>query len=176
MMYNYIRYDTNTVGPNDNVASIISAGFMPIESLTYELESGSPIIQMTLPDDFDLNRYSVNINTGELVENPPAPPPPPPTPRRVLAISDKQFFQKLSIDGIISQQDALSAVSSGFIPSVLMDIIDTVQDPNEKFSMQMSLAGDTVLYRDSDTMEKIRIGLNKTPEEMDQFFSEAIQL
>lgn len=175
MMFNYIKYDPNTVGLDDNVASIISVGFMSNESLSYELGLGSPIIQLSLPDNFDLDRFSINIDTGELIEKPPEPTPPQIT-QRIVVITDKQFYQKLSIDGIISQQDALSAVSSGFIPSVLMDIVNTVQDPNEKFSMQMSLVGDTVLYRDSNTMEKIRIGLNKTPEEMDQFFSEAIQL
>lgn len=70
----------------------------------------------------------------------PKPVPPPPVPSE---ISDRQFFQQLAIEGIITQDEALAAVQTGTIPAVLQKIVDQMAD-DQKFGAKMILSGATI--------------------------------
>jgi hypothetical protein len=47
----------------------------------------------------------------------------PPTAPRVFIISDRQFYQQLAIQGIVTQAEALAAVGPGTLPSKLSSLI-----------------------------------------------------
>lgn len=70
---------------------------------------------------------------------------PPPVPS---SISDRQFFQQLAVQGIITQAEALAAVRVGAIPAALQSIVDTIVDPAHKFAAQMLLSGAVEFRRD----------------------------
>ena len=101
------------------------------------------------------------------MEAPPAPLPPIPV------ISDRQFFQQAAIAGFITPAEALAAVQTGTIPAVLQALIDGIEDENEKFGATMVLAGATTFDRNHPLTEAVRLYLNKTSEEIDQFFRDA---
>lgn len=92
----------------------------------------------------------------------------PPAP--VPDISDRQFFQQLSIDGVISEEDALAAVQTGFIPPPLQVIVDAIEDPAAKFAAKMLISGATVFQRSHPMSEAIRIARGMSPEDCDDFF------
>ncbi|MDC7787371.1 hypothetical protein PQJ75_13510 [Rhodoplanes sp. TEM] len=103
-----------------------------------------------------------------------APYVPPPDP--VPDISDRQFFQQLAIDGVVTQAEALAAVKTGSIPAALQAIVDTIADPGERFSAEMILSGATVYQRTHPLTEAVRLARGMTPEACDNFFRAAAAL
>lgn len=93
-----------------------------------------------------------------------------------MNISDRQFFQQAAIAGVITQAEALAAVQTGTIPSVLAAIVDSIPDAAQKFAAQMLLAGATEFSRTHPLTDAIGAALTWTPEQIDQFFSAAAQL
>ena len=65
-------------------------------------------------------------------------------------ISDRQFFQALASPpyGIITTQEALDAVKTGEIPSVMQAVIDGMP-AEQQFAATMVLAGGTEFVRDN---------------------------
>lgn len=124
----------------------------------------------------------VNVQTGEqtIVDLTPEeiaeiqahalPPYVPPI------ISDRQFFQQASIAGIITQQEALAAVKTGEIPTVLQTIVDGIPDSNQRFAAEMLLSGATVFDRNHTLTEAVGAALGWTSEQIDQFFIDAALL
>lgn len=81
-------------------------------------------------------------NGSELTE--PLPPPVvAPVPQ---AVSDRQFFQALALQGMISNAEALAAVKTGEIPLAMANFIATMP-ADQQFNAQMLLAGATVFER-----------------------------
>lgn len=99
--------------------------------------------------------------------------PPPPVPTQ---ISDRQFFQQAAVAQIITQAEALAAVQTGTIPSVLQTIVDGIADPDQKFAATMLLAGATVFERNHPLTEAVGAALGWTSGQIDQFFISAAQL
>ncbi|WFR98726.1 hypothetical protein [Rhizobium tumorigenes] len=79
---------------------------------------------------------------GAVVEYQP-PPPPPAIP---LQISDRQFFQQLSIEGLITEDEALDAVGPGIIPSSMLALINMLPMENQ-FAAKMLIRGATTFER-----------------------------
>lgn len=77
---------------------------------------------------------------GISVEEVPDVMPVPPT------ISDRQFFQQLAVENIISQDDALAAVKVGAVPAALSALIDSLP-ADQKFGAEMLVSGATVFER-----------------------------
>lgn len=98
-------------------------------------------------------------------------PPPEPTPPSVVpqTISDRQFFQQLAVEGIISEDDAISAVATGTIPPVMMPLISSMP-PESQFSAKMLLCGATVFERYHPMTSAIGTSYGMTPEQIDNFF------
>lgn len=69
--------------------------------------------------------------------------PPPAAPLVPASISRRQFFQQAAIDGIITEDDALAAVSTGALPSVLQALVDAAP-AGEQFAARMALAAQTI--------------------------------
>ncbi len=91
-------------------------------------------------------------------------------------ISDRQFFQQAAVLQIITQAEALAAVQTGAIPSVLQTIVDGIADPDQKFAATMLLAGATVFERNHPLTEAVGAALGWTSGQIDQFFISAAQL
>ncbi|AWJ86316.1 hypothetical protein TSH58p_22630 (plasmid) [Azospirillum sp. TSH58] len=101
-------------------------------------------------------------------EAPPLAPAPP-------AISDRQFFQALALDGYITQAEALAAVRTGALPPVLADLLDHM-DGDERFGAEMLLSGATEFRRDHPMTVAIGEARGMTPIEVDDFFRRAAAL
>ena len=79
--------------------------------------------------------------TTETLASPPlgAPKPPP-------VISDRQFFQQLAIQSVITQDEALAAVSTGAVPAEMQPLIAALP-PAAQFAAHMKIAGATEFTR-----------------------------
>lgn len=115
----------------------------------------------------------VDFTPEEIAEIQNRPPEPPFVPQ---IISDRQFFHQAAIAGIITQDEALAAVSIGAIPAVLQTIVDGIPDTNEQFAAKMLLSGATVFDRNHPLAEAVGASLGWTVEQIDQFFIDAFQL
>lgn len=91
-------------------------------------------------------------------------------------ISDRQFFQQAAISGIITEDEALAAVSIGAIPTVLQTIVDGIPDSSQQFAAKMLLSGATTFDRSHPLTEVVRASLGWTTAQIDQFFIDAFQL
>lgn len=105
--------------------------------------------------------------TGTLVDRPPRVP---------SSISDRQFFQALALRGIITEEDALAAVQTGFVPPPVQAIIDTITDPAEKFAAKMLVSGATVYERSNSLVTYFGASLGWTEAQIDEFFVFAASL
>jgi len=130
-----------------------------------------------------LTRIEVDVVTGNMVEKALTPeeleelanqPPPPVFVPPV--ISDRQFFQMAAMGGIITQAEALAAVQTGVIPSVLQTVVDGITDPDQKFAATMLLSGATQFERVHPLTEAVGAYLGWTSEQIDQFFIQAAGL
>lgn len=105
------------------------------------------------------------------------PDPADPDPVYVPSlISDRQFFQQAAVLGIITQAEALAAVQTGAIPSVLQTIVDGIADPDQKFAATMLLSGATIFERYHPFTNAVGAALGWTPDQVDQFFVAASKL
>jgi len=104
-------------------------------------------------------------------------PPEPIIPPIVIpsTISDRQFFQQLAIQNIITKDDALNAVKTGFIPTALQSIIDPMPE-DEKFAAEMLLSGATIFQRNHPLTNAIGQTYGMTSEQIDEFFINANKL
>jgi hypothetical protein len=90
------------------------------------------------------------------------------------SISDRQFFQQLAVEGIITQADALAS-NAAVIPPPLLDIISAM--PVEaQFSAKMLLSGATTFDRDHPMTLAIGAAYGWTAAQIDAFFSAAALL
>lgn len=99
-------------------------------------------------------------------------------PRPIVpqTISDRQFFQQAAVAGIITQDEALAAVTIGAIPVALQAIVDGIQDANEKFGAKMLLSGATVFDRTHPLTEAVGAALGWSRQQVDDFFIQAAGL
>lgn len=99
--------------------------------------------------------------------------PPPPVPQ---FISKRQFFQQAAVIGIVSKSEAIAAVQTGTIPTVLQNIVDAETNAGKRFAMEMLLSGATVFDRNHPMTAGMGAALGMTDAEIDQFFIEAASL
>ena len=104
-------------------------------------------------------------------------PPPQSVPliAPISPISDRQFFQQLAIAGVITQSEALAAVRTGAIPSVLQALV-TALPADQQFAAQMLLSGATVFERNHSLTNTIGASYGWTSSQIDQFFQDAGKL
>jgi hypothetical protein len=162
---NYVQYDPET-------GTLVSWGMMSDETLRIVTAEGRPVVHVTeWPEDFDLRLYDVDLETKVLVRNANTLIPPEPPPLHIpVVISDRQFFQQAALDGYISQEDALKAVQTGFIPSPLQAVIGQISDATEKFNAEMLLSGATMFYRHHPLTDQIGAAFGMSADQIDEFF------
>lgn len=167
-MMNFVRYAED--------GTITSAGYMDEAAILLEHNNGERILNVSLNDGVDWRALKVDTNTLMLV---PAETPIPEQESdrdirsKIMPISDKQFYMKMAIDGVISQDDALNAVQTGFIPAPMQAFIDTIQDADVRFSATMLFAGDTTIYRQHPLIEGFFLEQGIDVDDMNRFFEQA---
>ncbi|MEN5279280.1 hypothetical protein ABE527_20370, partial [Brucella sp. TWI432] len=90
--------------------------------------------------------------------------------------SRRQFFKYLAVLEIISRQEALAALQSGAIPAPLQAIIDQLPTEDDRFQAQMFIIGAQNFNRLHPLSETVRLSLDWTIEQKDDFWREAYKL
>jgi hypothetical protein len=97
--------------------------------------------------------------------------PPPPVPS---SISDRQFFQQLAFEGIITEDDALAS-NAAVIPPPLLAIIDGMP-ASQQFAAKMLVSGATVFQRNHPMTLAIGAAYGWNAAQIDAFFQSAAAL
>ncbi|WP_273794151.1 hypothetical protein [Brucella intermedia] len=100
----------------------------------------------------------------------------PPTEPAPDEISRRQFFQYLAVIGIISKDEALSAMQGGVIPAPLQAIIDQLPTEDDKFNARMFVVGAQNFNRLHWLTDVVRQAMQWTVEQRDEFWREAAKL
>jgi hypothetical protein len=94
-----------------------------------------------------------------------------PTVAVPASISDRQFFQQLAIDGIITEDQALAS-NAAVIPAPLLAIIDQLP-ANQQFDAKMKVSGATTFLRADPLTIAIGSAYGMTSADIDAFFAAA---
>lgn len=121
------------------------------------------------PSNRDRAEYEAWLEAGGVPEPYVAPPISVPQ-----SISDRQFFQQLSIAGSITQADALAS-NAAVIPSPLLTIIDAMP-AEQQFAAKMLVSGATVFERSHPMTIAIGTAYGWSSEQIDDFFVAAVVL
>lgn len=126
------------------------------------------------PDDVEeLGRalYAEALD-GEIASYVAPPEPPPQVP---VEISDRQFFQALAMQGIITQADALGAVKTGTLPAAMQAMIDALP-ADQRFGATMLLSGATVFRLDHPLVATFAAAFGWDGPNLDAFWTFAAAL
>lgn len=142
----------------------------------YQCTASAAVIRTSdgalIPEDAanrDRAAYQEWLANGGLPDPYVAPPPVVPQ-----SISDRQFYQQLAIQGIISEADALAA-NAAVIPPALLSIIDAMP-PAEQFGVKMIVSGATTFERNNPLTIQIGIAHGWSAAQIDAFFIAAAAL
>lgn len=94
---------------------------------------------------------------------------PAPVPQ---SISDRQFFQQLAIQDVITEQEAENAVAIGEIPAAMTALIEMLPE-QARFDARMTLKGATVFERHHEMVDTIAWLYGWTSEQVDDLFRAA---
>lgn len=139
----------------------------------YSFTSNSSIIIRSdgawIPVDEQNNDYIVFTQWLNANNTPdPYVAPPDPVPQ---SISDRQFFQQLSIVGIITEDQALAS-NAAVIPPPLLALIEALP-ADQQFAAKMLVSGATIFERHHPITEAIGQAYGWTVEQIDGFFTAA---
>lgn len=90
-------------------------------------------------------------------------------------ISDRQFFQQLANQGLITQAEALSAVKIGALPATLEGLVSLLP-AEQQFPARMMLSGATQFERSHPLTNVIGAAQGLTPDQVDALWVAASQL
>lgn len=164
----FVRYSPET-------GELTGVGVMDPDLFEIAIDAGDAIIPADHQIDFvaDRYRYKVDIQTKKLIESPSQAPAAEPTPMINMPITDRQFWQQAAIAGLITQDEALEATKTGFIPEPISSWIDSIENDAERFSAEMFFAGATMLARHDPRIIKAGELFGLTPDDLDAFFTAA---
>ena len=97
---------------------------------------------------------------------------PPPVP---ASISDRQFFQQLAIQGLITEQEAEDAVAPGTVPASLAALIEFLPE-QARHPARMLLKGATVFERQHEMTDTIAWLYGFDNDDVDDLFRAAALL
>ena len=90
-------------------------------------------------------------------------------------ISDRQFYHRLKQIGLITEQEALDAVSVGAIPAALMTFVNALPT-EQQFDAKMLLSGAVEFRRNHPLTAAVGAAQGWTDGQIDQFFIDAAAL
>lgn len=122
------------------------------------------------PANRDRQDYQSWLAAGGVPD--PYVPPPPPVPE---IISDRQFFQQLAVQGVITQAEALAAVKTGTIPTALQNLISALP-ADQQFGATMIVSGATTFNRSHALTIAIGQAYGWTAAQMDALWMAAAAL
>lgn len=103
------------------------------------------------------------------------PPPPAPTPIVPQIISDRQFFQQLAIQKVITQDEALAAVGPGTLPAALVALIGGLPS-DQQFPAKMLLVGAVQFDRQHPMVAVLGQAFGWTDAQLDALWTAAAEL
>jgi hypothetical protein len=121
--------------------------------------------------DIDDTTSDPKSYVGKVLENGVFVDPSIPVP---AAISDRQFFQQLAIQGIITEDQALAA-NAAVIPPPLLALIEGMPQ-DQQFGVKMLVGGAVVFHRNHPVTEAIGTAYGWSPTQIDDFFRAAAKL
>jgi hypothetical protein len=98
--------------------------------------------------------------------------PPKPVP---AVISDRQFFQQLAVQGVITQDEAIAAVSTGTLPASMAALVSQLPS-DQQFSANMLLKGAVEFRRDHPMVAVLGAAYGWTSAQLDALWSSAVVL
>jgi hypothetical protein len=129
--------------------------------------------EMSVPDDpVNIQRQQIAAweeEGNEIAAYVPPEPPPPPVPDE---ISRSQFYQEASVEGMITQQEAMGAVTQGAIPASINDYILTLPSADQ-FGAQMYFAGRALFNRTNTYIVGYFASLDKDTDDINAFWTAA---
>jgi hypothetical protein len=141
----------------------------------WQPEEDGPVVRYTAyrDDSVELSRqlWQLAVN-GEMGPIDPYTPPPVPVP---VVISDRQFFQQLAVQGVITEQEALDAVTVGAIPASLAAVIDTLPQ-GQRFAAKMRVSGAVEFKRSNPLVATLGAAMGWTDEQIDDLWRQAAAL
>lgn len=190
MLYQQINRDTLSLSgpPSDLPYAVANWSDMDLRNLdgidpSFGLKGSAYWPVVATDPTFDADKEAL---TDEIVD--PQPDPVnfvvygtrgkrPLTPEEVAArnpvtetISDRQFAQALAKQGVISQDEALAFVKRGEVPAMLQATIDAVEDPDERFDLDMAVSGATLFDRSNPSTIALAEALEWSPAQMDDLW------
>ena len=106
---------------------------------------------------------------GPVAEHVPRPPKVP------EAVSTRQFYQQLALDGEISLEEAIAAVKTGALPSRFRSLVDSLNGP-EKINTVFAVVGSEEVNRKDPAITRIVAELGWSTEKFNRLFTEAAKL
>lgn len=103
---------------------------------------------------------------------------PTPLPPEIIvppSISDRQFFQQLTVLGLITEAEALAAVKTGDIPAALQLLVDGLA-PDQQFAATMLLSGATIFFRTHPLTVAFGFAFGWMPSQLDDLWIAASKL
>lgn len=88
-------------------------------------------------------------------------------------VSDRQFAQVLAKMGVMTQDEALAFVKVGEVPAKLQAAIDSIEDPDQRFAVNMAVSGATTFNRSNPSTLFLLKALGWTPEQADDLWRAA---
>jgi hypothetical protein len=104
--------------------------------------------------------------------DPPSSPPPAPVPQ---IISDRQFFQQLAIQNVITLDEALAAIGPGTIPASLSTLIGKLP-LDQQFAAKMLISGATQFDRNHPLVATLAAAFGWNSAQTDFLWTSASQL
>lgn len=105
-----------------------------------------------------------------------APSPAPIRPAEVPpSVSRRQFFQAAAHLGVITEDDALSVMTTGALPAALASAIAALPS-NQQFPAKMAVVGAQDFVRVNPIMAAIAAAMDKTDADLDALFTLAASL
>jgi hypothetical protein len=101
--------------------------------------------------------------------------PVPPAPLGPQVISDRQFFQQLAVQGVITQPEALAAVCTGTLPAALATLVASLP-AEQQFAANMLLSGAVEFRRDHALVPVLSSAFGWTEAQTDDLWLAASQL
>lgn len=98
--------------------------------------------------------------------------PPTPVPEE---ISDRQFFEQLAIDQLITQDEALAAVMTGTLPAAFVTFIAALPG-DQQFGARMALCGATIFQRSHPLVAAFGAMQGMSSDQLDVLWRDAFAL
>lgn len=117
----------------------------------------------------ELYNNAINGEYGEIGEYVAPSAPPTPIPAE---ISTRQFLIAAALNEMITQEEALSAATSGTVPAAIQAVFDQLPG-DQAFVALVTWAKMTTIPRVDPLVAAVAAAFNMTSQELDQFYIQA---